>query len=522
MRFKLLLARIRPGRRFILSFSLVLVLIVGGLFFVFLRHRQLCSFQQAVNAGLLSAPESQANLCPSLASPSSWGQVITNAFNLGIANDLRTGTLSLFQLQAAGLENCTDQLNPLCWLGDGKPILKQSDGFTNVLIVGLDTRERSRLMNTDSIMLVSLDHASGKLMLMSFPRDLYITYRNPSNARVAYKINGVYALNGLAGLNSVINQITGKPIHYYAYINLGVFSEAITALGGIDVMLDKPFSDLFPCVELEELRQGCKGRRTGFGRFEFPAGLNHFDAIDANVYARSRYASSDFDRARRQQHILSSLLKAALHSEKPLTERLTSYIDLYNIFKEEVISNVQLEDVAGLFAIADQLNESPLQVTLDPALDKGRIVKNSGVIPGAGYSIEFRDPTFKQFQNFISSIWSNLAFYSERPKILIVNASGEEIDPNSAAGKVINSHPEYTEIKYTSSKEYDLEGMRIYSFTEKSASLNQLVTLIPGSLAFSAELDGIKRSDYQEDLLLIIGKQSLVDENFIQQASTKP
>lgn len=515
MQFKLLLKRIRPGKRVLFGIVTVIFIALAFLGFIFLRHRQICSYQQAVTSGLLSS-ETNQSICPSILNPDNWTLIVNNAFNLQLTNSLSQGAVSLFQLKASAAENCSDQLNPLCWFGDSKPSLRQTDGFTNVLLVGLDTRGSKGLKNTDTLVLASLDHASGKVLLLSFPRDLYVKYRNPKGANVAYKINGIYALSGIEGLNSAISQIVGKPIHYYAYINLTVFSEAITALGGVNVNLDKPFSDLFPCVELAQKRQGCIGRNSGFGRFQFPAGMNHFDAVDANVYARSRYASSDFDRARRQQNVISSILKEALNQTKPLSERLNSYINLYNIFRAEVLTDVQLQDVAGLFAIADQLNDNPLRVTLDPSLDGGKIVKNSGIIPGAGYSIEFRDGSYRQFQNYISSIWNNLAFYSEHPKILIVNASGEPLPADSIGAKLMASPPAYSELKYVETSEHSLEGMRIYGFTDKSASLNKLVSLVPESLVFSAELDKVTQSDYKEDLLLVIGRQTLIDEDLVQ------
>jgi|GEM_PF-4369973 len=510
MQLKLLLKRIKPGKRLFLGLSLISVSFILFVGFVFLRHRQLCGYQQAVTSGLL-VNKSDQSFCPSILSHSNWGQIISNAFKFNLINSLSEGTLSLFQIKASAAENCSDQLNPLCWFGDSKPSLRQSDGFTNVVLIGLDTRGGKGLKNTDTIVLASLDHASGKVLLLSFPRDLYVKYRNPKGANVSYKINGIYALSGIEGLNGAISQITGKPIHYYAYINLTVFSESITALGGVSINLEKPFSDLFPCVELKEKRQGCATRKGGFGRFQFPAGLNNFDAIDANIYARSRYASSDFDRARRQQNVISAILKQALSQSKPLNERLATYINLYNIFRAQVLTDVQLQDLAGLFAIADQLNDNPIKVTLDPALDGGRIVKNSGIIAGVGYSIEFKDGSYRQFQNYISSIWNNLAFYSERPKILVVNASGESLSPDSVVGKLVNNVPAYSEIKYIDNSNLDFERMRIYSFTDKASSLNELTSLVPGSLVFSSELDKVTRSDYQEDLLLIVGKQPLVN-----------
>lgn len=510
MRLKLLLKKLKPGKRVFLALLIIFCLTVLTGAFIFLRHRQLCSYQQAISSGILQNTTEQS-LCPSILNPSNWQTIALNAINLNLTASLSTNASSLFELKASNAESCSDQLNPLCWLGDSKPSLKQSDGFTNVLLVGLDTRGGRGLKNTDTIVVASLDHSSGKVILISFPRDLYVKYRNPRGAVVSYKINGIYALNGIEGLNGAVSQIIGKPIHYYAYVNLSVFSDAITALGGIEVNLETPFSDLFPCVELAEKRQGCRGRTGGFGRFQFPAGLNKFDAIDANVYARSRYASSDFDRARRQQNILSAILKRVLNHDTPINDRLSTYLNLYNIFQAQVMTDVQVQDIAGLFAIADQLNNNPLRITLDPSLDGGRIIKNSGIIAGVGYSIEFRDTNYRQFQNYISSIWDNLAFYSERPSILIVNATGTSLTSDSAISQLVSNPPAYAQIKFIEDNSYKLQGTRVYSFSDKSSSLNQLTSLIPNALVFNPQLDEILQTSQKEDLLVIIGQDTLVE-----------
>jgi anionic cell wall polymer biosynthesis LytR-Cps2A-Psr (LCP) family protein len=47
-------------------------------------------------------------------------------------------------------------------------------------------------------------------------------------------------------------------------------------------------------------------------RIEIPSGLQHMDGETTLRYVRSRHSSSDFDRARRQQQVLSALVRQFL------------------------------------------------------------------------------------------------------------------------------------------------------------------------------------------------------------------
>ena len=82
---------------------------------------------------------------------------------------------------------CTNILNPECWTDAFKPQLKQTNGYTNVLILGLDTRPNGSLLNTDSIIVGSYNHNTRKTMLISIPRDFY-------SQKYKVKISAVYFL----------------------------------------------------------------------------------------------------------------------------------------------------------------------------------------------------------------------------------------------------------------------------------------------------------------------------------------
>ena len=67
----------------------------------------------------------------------------------------------------------------------------------------------------------------------------------------------------------------------------------IDAVKGIDVYVPADFTE---------------SSQWGY-EFSVPKGMNHMNSETALYYARSRYSTNDFDRARRQQDIITALGK---------------------------------------------------------------------------------------------------------------------------------------------------------------------------------------------------------------------
>ena len=87
-------------------------------------------------------------------------------------------------------------------------------------------------------------------------------------------------------------------IHYFAAVNLLGFKDAIDAVGGVDVTVERAVDDRTYVDE--------SGVRTGF---VIGPGAYHMDGHMALAYARSRkgVGDSDFTRADRQQQLLEAL-----------------------------------------------------------------------------------------------------------------------------------------------------------------------------------------------------------------------
>lgn len=178
-----------------------------------------------------------------------------------------------------------------------------ADGHT-YLLVGSDSREgltkaeRKALgvggdaagRRTDSIILVHTPGGSGKPVLISVPRDSYVSI--PGHGK--NKVNAAFAIGGPKLLAKTLEQATGLPIDGYVEIGFGGFAGVVDSLGGVEVCVKRDLKDSKAHINL---KKGCQT-------------LNGKNALG---YARARYSDpkGDLGRAERQRQLLGAIMKTA-------------------------------------------------------------------------------------------------------------------------------------------------------------------------------------------------------------------
>ncbi len=242
---------------------------------------------------------------------------------------------------------CTDNQKPI--EHDLNPIPPEEANRFNILILGMrgeDDLADGGLL-TDTMMLLSVDTSTGRTALVSLPRDLYLdmkgTLTNGSVFQVTGKLNEIYERGyenqqGLAFASQMISRLTGTRVDKAILFDFKAFGEIVNALGGIDVYLEKPFSE---------------PKQWGY-EFTLPAGQNHLNGEQALYYVRSRYSSSDFDRARRQQQVMFAMKKRA--SELGFLANPVKVSNLLTSLKGNLKTNIQLWEVGDMIAIAKQVS----------------------------------------------------------------------------------------------------------------------------------------------------------------------
>lgn len=225
----------------------------------------------------------------------------------------------------------------------------------DVLILGLrgENDPHGGLL-TDTIMLASVDTEKQEAALISIPRDIYLEI--PIIDEKA-KINEAFVLGeeaepnggGLFLAKRAVERITGVNIDYAVAVDFQAFEEAVDLLGGIDVHVAKP---------LHEPTQW------GGINFYVPAGVQHMDGQRALYYVRSRYSTSDFDRARRQQEVMLAMRDKAI--SLGFLGNPSKVISLLDVFGRHVRMDVPFDKIPELFAVARKIGGAdPSRLVLD-------------------------------------------------------------------------------------------------------------------------------------------------------------
>jgi len=198
-----------------------------------------------------------------------------------------------------GLFGCMGDM----FLNNGCPI-RYTENRTNIMLLGAGGKEHIQGGGdlTDTIIIISLDHKTKEVGMVSIPRDLWVRppgYK-PLKVNTLYRVSKQFHEDPFIIPKAAIENLLDMPIHYYAYIDFKGFEEVIDALGGIEVNVDKSFTD----------RQYPDGN-FGYMTISFKAGIKKMDGETALQYARSRhgnnYQNSDFARAKRQQKMIQAI-----------------------------------------------------------------------------------------------------------------------------------------------------------------------------------------------------------------------
>jgi polyisoprenyl-teichoic acid--peptidoglycan teichoic acid transferase len=173
--------------------------------------------------------------------------------------------------------------------------LKASTESLYVLVLGVDRRPEdpeSSPTRSDTMMLVKVTPDTGRIQLLSVPRDLLVEVA----PGVEDRINEAYASGGIEQAKAVMENVTGISIDRYAIIDFEGFEEVINALDSVTLEVEQPIT------------VGIDGQRV-----YIPAGAQELDGLEALAYARYRGTPcGDLDRIERQQQLVSALRARAL------------------------------------------------------------------------------------------------------------------------------------------------------------------------------------------------------------------
>lgn len=201
----------------------------------------------------------------------------------------------------------------LTLVGRENNTLRDTNGRTNILIMGIGGENHEGPLLTDTIVLASIRNKDNNVSLITIPRDIWI---DPLKG----KINEAYALGeakrkgaGLILAKASVNEILDIPVHYSVVVDFKAFAQSVDLVGGVSVNVENTFDDFkYPVPGKEnDLCDGDPELKCRYEHLHFDKGPQHMDGQTALKFVRSRYSDglegTDFARSKRQIKVLMAV-----------------------------------------------------------------------------------------------------------------------------------------------------------------------------------------------------------------------
>lgn len=179
----------------------------------------------------------------------------------------------------------------------------EDEDVYNLLLVGVDRRDKTWNGNSDSMMLVSINHTAKRVSVVSLMRDTYVNI--PEHGY--NKLNAAYALGGGPLLTETITDTYKVDVSRYAAVDFEDMIQIIDALGGIDLEM----TDAEVEVANGYMLDMCNTLGLNGYDYVLPGGgVYHCNGVQAVAYARNRYVgNSDYARTERQRYVISQIIE---------------------------------------------------------------------------------------------------------------------------------------------------------------------------------------------------------------------
>ena len=209
--------------------------------------------------------------------------------------------------------------------------------------------------------LTAIDRETHEVGVLAIPRDLYVSIPgHPPERLNTVDFLGHYTKypgDGQALLNDTLRQNFGFGFDRFIRVDFAGFVELVDILGGIDVMVDCAFEELFADPDLP-----------GGRLLKVSPGLQHMDGHTALLYVRIRHGTTDTDRSRRQFKVLMAILDKALQLNTILL-----LPQLWNNYHTTIQTDLSLIEALDLARVAYEFHPEDMH---------GRVIDQTMTTPG--------------------------------------------------------------------------------------------------------------------------------------------
>ncbi len=287
---------------------------------------------------------------------------------------------------------------------DGLKEIRDTSDVVNILLIGTDTRDgdldtsnldQNKVMRSDSMMLISLNTKTKKVVMCSLLRDLYVKIPGRGND----KLNASFFYGGTDLLKQTLKENLYIDVNYFMAVDFFSFIDIVDTIGGIDIKLTKDEIRVMNnsyLIELNKINNEPYG--TDYIDYSMAGQVVHLNGKQALAYSRNRYSYNyndgtayDFGRTSRQRTVLNAIL------EKVKTKSILELSALFSKIMPYVTTNMP-EDTLKDLIISNILNISQFEI-VQTALPQEGTYKDLTINGAAVLSADF-----KKNNNYLSDL----------------------------------------------------------------------------------------------------------------------
>jgi LCP family protein required for cell wall assembly len=307
----------------------------------------------------------------------------------------------------------------------------------NILLLGMGGEQNDAPYLTDSIMAVTIDPATGRVMLLSIPRDLvvHMNLQTPSSRIWTNKVNAAFEVPYISIICCVapeysgrdggghaaeheVGKVTGLTFDRYIGVDFVAFRDMVNALGGVDVCLSTNLDDYYyPDYSNGYIRGG----------IHYKAGCQHLNGEQALQVSRSRHAEqpqqqSDFGRAHRQQDIMQAIKKKAT-----TVNGFAKAPQLLDALQKNIHTDMSLSDMKAIYDWGKNLPDSSLiriALTAPSPVGEGNLLDsfNCGMGPNVSQLCP-DDASYNMIHKYVASVFIDPKVLGEKAPIQFTNGA---------------------------------------------------------------------------------------------------
>lgn len=380
----------------------------------------------------------------------------------------------------------------------GSKLIGEKENQINILLLGIGGPGHDGPYLSDTIILAQVKPNDQRTTLTSIPRDYLIN--TPEFGQ--RKINAVFAetfsktkdwnKSGQATID-IVEEISGLTIPYFAVIDFAGFEKTIDLVGGVEVTIDKTFTDYtFPNDSLGYLPP-----------VTFTEGTETMNGERALIFARSRHAAgsegSDFARSARQQKIIQAAKNKIVSLN--LVADAGKINELFSIVGEHFHTNLTPGELIRLYNIGkDYGSDNVASLSLDPAT--GLICPQTLQSTGAFVLTICQGKNKEDVKNFFNQSFDTAALASEKATVWLADSTVAQKLYKSAETELKNNGFTVHKVLYNGS---NIGQNVVYAVNHKPTTIDFIKQRLDAS-EVSLAPPGIKIDPAKVDIIIILGE----------------